>query len=142
MTLEPFSGQYFLMLRQWRRGNVVLRRYLYCTYEVTTTTVNTQLLAYQNAAADFISNNLGECLAYDLGFGGLTHRSMNGTEEYSLSTVESRQSTLLGGSVPQIVSLLYALLNSIIDASDTLKAYRGVCKCSTNTFCCCKSVRH
>ena len=105
------------------------------TYTVTTTTVNAQLLAYQAAAADFVSNGVSECANYDSGLslfgGGLRRRSIdtNRTEESSLSLIEGRQSTTVGdASVLSMISLLYVLLTNAIDANDMLKAYRTICE--------------
>ncbi len=105
------------------------------TYTVTTTTVNAQLLAYQAAAADFVSNGVSECANYNSGLslfgGGLRRRSIdtNGTEESSLLLIEGRQSATVGDtSVLSMISLLYVLLTNAIDANDILKAYRTICE--------------
>jgi hypothetical protein len=113
------------------------------TYEVTITTINSELLAYQNAMADFVTNNYGECIIYDLdlgltGGGGLKRRSMNGTEELSLSTLERRQGLFGANSVTTIVQLLFLLLSSVEDGNDMLKAEHATCKSTPRQLRCCK----
>lgn len=95
------------------------------TYEVTTTTVNAQLLAYQDAAKEFASLSTEECLVYDflggtsgtyLGGGGLKKRSMNYTEERSTSALQPRQFGNIGiGTVSALISLIYDLLTNILN---------------------------
>ena len=99
-------------------------------YTVTTVTVDAQLKAYQDAAAAFVKSPSAECAAYGGGLGGGGGLKRRSQDKYALSTLQSRQTSGISGSaaVAQMVSLLYAILTSAIDASDMLKEYHATCK--------------